>query len=90
MKKISYKRLSLTFLLTIFTTLVPACFESLQSFEKEKAELMLGFPFDFYMIKFTANDTFAIHFNISGFIANLIVTYAVLTAFVWIWKKIKG
>ena len=89
MKKISYKRLSLTFLITFLTTLIPACFQSLQSFDAEKAKLMLGFPFDFYMIKFGA-DKFGIHFNIAGFVANIVVTYLVLTFFVWIWRKIKG
>ena len=89
MKKINYKRLSLTFLITILSTLVPACFQSLQAFDAEKAKLMLGFPFDFYMIKFAA-DKFAVHFNIAGFLANIVVTYLVLTFFVWVWKKIKG
>ncbi len=89
MKKISYKILSLTFLITILTTLVPACFQSLQAFDSANAKLMLGFPFDFYMIKFAA-DKFGIHFNIAGFVANIVVTYFVLTFLVWVWNKIKG
>ena len=82
MWKLNYRRLTLTFFITILTTLVPACFESLQSFDSEKAELMLGFPFDFYTIKFTAVSRFAIHFNILGFIANVVVIYFVLSSFV--------
>ena len=89
MKKISYKILSLTFLITILTTLVPACFQSLQEFDAGKAKLMLGFPFDFYMIKFTADSTFAIHYNIAGFIANIVVTYLIITFIVWVINKIK-
>jgi len=88
MKKISYKRLSLTFLITFLTTLIPACFQGLQDFDSEKATLMLGFPFDFYMVKYTADETFAIHFNIAGFIANIVITYLLLSFFVWVWKKI--
>ncbi len=88
MKKISYKRLSLTFLINILTTLVPACFQSLQDFDAEKTKLVLGFPFDFYMIKFSA-DKFGIHFNIAGFVANIVVTYLVLTFFIWIKDRSK-
>ena len=89
MKKISYKILSLTFLITFLTTLVPACLQIQPSFVAENTKLMLGFPFDFYMIKF-ATDKFWFHFNITGFLANIVVTYLVLTFFVWIWRKIKG
>ncbi|MBR2886391.1 MAG: hypothetical protein IKB93_16635 [Clostridia bacterium] len=78
MKKVSYKRLSVSLIITFLMALVPSCFESLQAFEPEKAELMLGFPFDFYMIKYVA-DKFAIHFNIAGFAANIIVTYLIIT-----------
>lgn len=89
MNKISYKRISQTFLITFLTTLVPACFQNLQSFDAEKAKLMLGFPFDFYMIKY-ASGKFAIHFNIAGFIANVAVTYLALSFIVWIWEKVRG
>jgi len=89
MKKISYKRLSLTFLITFLTTLVPACLQIQPSFDVENAKIVLGFPFDFYMIKF-ASEKFWFHFNIAGFLANVVVTYLALTFFVWIWRKIKG
>lgn len=89
MKKISYKRLSLTFLITFLTTLVPACLQIQPSFDVENAKIVLGFPFNFYMIKF-ASEKFGFHFNIAGFLANVVVTYLVLTFFVWIWRKIKG
>jgi len=77
-KKIDYKMLSLSLFITFLVTLVPACFQNLQYFDAEKAMLTLGFPFDFYMIKFTANSSFAIHFNISGFLANIVVIYFLL------------
>ena len=89
MKKISYKRLSLTFLITFLTTLVPACLQITPSLDVENAELVLGFPFDFYMIKY-ASEKFWFHFNIAGFVANVVVTYLILTFFVWIWRKVKG
>ena len=89
MKKISYKRLSLTFLITLLTTLLPACFQIQPSFDVENAKIMLGFPFQFYMIKYSA-DAFWFHFSIIGFLANILATYLVLTFFIWIWGKIKG
>lgn len=89
MKKISYKRLSLTFLVTFLTTLVPACLQIQPAFDVENAKLMLGFPFDFYMIKY-ATDKFQFHFNIAGFSANIVVTYLIFTFFAWAWRKIKS
>ncbi len=90
MKNISYKRLSLTFSITILVTLVPACFETLQSFDKEKSELMLGFPFEFYMIKYAADSKFAVHFNIAGFAVNIVVIYIAITLIAMILKKLRN
>ena len=90
MKNISYKRLSLTFLMTILMTLVPACFEALQLFDKERAELMLGFPIEFYMIKHVADGKFAVHFNITGFAANIVVIYIAITLIAMILKKLRN
>lgn len=78
MKKINYKRLSWTVLIAMLTALVPPCFQSLQVFDAKKSALMLGFPFDFYMIKFAVDGKFAIHYNIAGFVANIVVIYFVL------------
>lgn len=86
MKKISYKRLSLTVLITFLTTLVPACLQIQPSFDIENAKIVLGFPFDFYMIKYSS-EKFFFHFNIAGFLANIVVTYFVLTLLVWVWEK---
>lgn len=87
--KISYKRISLTLLLQLLTTLIPSCFEPTQKLMENGTELMLGFPFDFYMVKRTVADTFAVHFNISGFIANFVVIYLVVTLFATLIKKIR-
>ena len=89
MKKINYKRLSLTFLITFLTTLVPACLQIQPSFDVENTKIVLGFPFDFYMIKF-ASEKFWFHFNIAGFAANVVITYLVLTFIVWLCGKVKS
>ena len=89
MKKLNYKRLSLTFLITFLTSVVPACFQITPSLDTENAKLVLGFPFDFYMIKY-ASEKFWFHFNIAGFLANVVVTYLILTFFVLTWRKVKG
>jgi len=88
--KISYKRVSLVLLIQFLTTLIPSCFEPTQKLMENGSELMLGFPFDFYMVKQTVSDTFAVHFNIIGFLANFIVIYLVASFFVWVINKIKG
>ena len=88
MKRVSYKIMSSTLLIVILTTLVPACFQSLQLFDAEKTTLMLGFPFNYYMIRFAVDNTFAIHFNISGFFANIVVTYFIIALVTkWMRKK---
>lgn len=88
MKKINYKMLSLTFLVTLLTTLVPACFQGIQAYDAEKAELMLGFPFDFYTVRYALDGNFAIHFNIAGFAVNIIVTYFLIKLGNWLIHKL--
>ena len=88
--KINCKILLITFAITFLLTMVLPCFESMQKFTADKAKLTLGFPFDFYTIKYTAMSTFAIHFNIAGFIANIVIVYLAVTICVRFWERVKG
>lgn len=87
--KINLPRLGVSAIVVFLLTLIPSCFAKLQTVSADGTELIFGFPFDFYTVKYTVVGDFAVHFNIIGFLANILVVYLVLTLCVWIIKKIK-
>lgn len=92
MKKIDFniKTLFWALLFMILVTLCFPCFEAFQRLSADKTELILGFPFNFYTIKQTAMNTFAVHFNVAGFLANFAVFYVIVLFFEKIYDKVNG
>ena len=90
-KKISPARVWAAVAVGLLTSVIPACFETLRNVSEQT--LRMGFPIPFYAVRaavYEGNAVFGVHFNIAGFIVNVLIYYLIITLIIAAYKKIKG